>query len=253
MSNVTAQTSGQLSVWLKLDWNTLWTNSSTTVGGMPVTPFDSIQYGPASEPPPAWTLNQQYSSASYPNGVPGFGAFIPNGQGNLQFGYAFLGSILDMSSNSVVNGKTYAVTTDLMSDWLQLYFVVSGTPAGSTVLPGFGLYNLASNPGAWTYVTPEQFTGEWQIGLLTYNSVAPVWLKVEYAPPRVYYYESPLTAKVIFTCTGGWQVLLASDESGAAILTGGSTALPTAGIQHIHERSDPYILRSAAGKVLELV
>lgn len=241
----TLQSSGNLIALLKLAWNCTSIYGGT-VYGMQVG-FNSITYGPPNELPPAWTAGNQYSAISSTQ-VPGFGAMVPQGSGwTRQAGYAGCAQIADMSSNGVVAGKTYAFAVDLQSNWIQLYFLLTGGSSGTTVLPGFGLFNLVKNPNAWTYVTPTQFTGEWQIGLLSPFSDAPVWLSVEYAHPKQYG-STGLQSRLIFTCTGGTMTegWWSTKDSAAP----GFDAEGPVGTQYLHDRSDPYVLCDRNGKPL---
>lgn len=247
MSDLTLQANGQLNVLLKLDWNASGIYNLGQLTGMRVA-FDSIKYGPPNEPPPTWTPKKQYSAINSPN-IPGFGAMIPRQGYSQQAGYAGVVMIPDMSINTVVSGKTYAFTVNVMYNWIQLYFLITGTPTGSTLLPGFGLWNLNTNPNAWSYIHPEQFTGEWEIELLSPQSAAPVWLSIEYAAAKDYGQGS--IAKLIFSCTGGtmtdgWWSTINQDNSPSTFT---ETSVST-GTQYIHERSDSYILRSASGETL---
>lgn len=189
----TLLTKGMFSVGLKLDYNATAMNGSNRTG-MSIT-AEPIAYGPPTEPPPPWTNGQQYYSG---NGT-AYGAMgvVATYQSGIY--YAFW--INDMSSNMVVTGKTYALPFSLGSKWIQLYVRVTGGPNGSTVLPGFGLWSLGTNPHAWTYVTPEAFTGEWVIGLLSPRSFNVMWLSAEYAPPKDYGGTSP-EARLTFTVSG---------------------------------------------------
>ncbi|MCW1990594.1 hypothetical protein ABIE85_002367 [Bradyrhizobium diazoefficiens] len=148
-----------------------------------------------------------------------------------------------MSSNAVMTGKTYVFTFSLGAEWIQLYLRVTGGPDGATVLPGFGLWSLGSNPHAWTYVTPEAFTGEWMIGLLSPACFNIVWLSVEYAPPKDYGGGLP-EARLCFKVSG------LSPTNAFAYSTdvdlGGPRPLGQdmpIGLQHLHPRSQPHILQ----------
>jgi hypothetical protein len=76
-------------------------------------------------------------------------------------------SVSDRSANRVALGAQYVFDQPfgLGGTWLSMHFTISGIAGGSTVLPGFGLWNLGSNPGAWTYLTPDSFDGVWSIQL----------------------------------------------------------------------------------------
>lgn len=240
----TLQTSGALEVNLKLVWNAAYINPQGAFHGMPVS-FNSIMYGPPNELPPPWASGNQYSAISGAQ-VPGFGAMLPIQGWTSQAGYVQCVRVSDMSSNAVVAGKTYAFAVDLSSLGIQLYFMLTGGSGGTTVTPGFGLLNLGTNPNAWTYITPTQFNGAWEIGLLSPFSDAPVWLSVEYAPPKDY--GQGIVSRLIFTCTGG---TVTQSPSVPNPWGGASFLNPTpVGTQQIHDRSDSHVLCDRNGAPL---
>lgn len=246
----TLQTKGTLTVGLKLDYNASFINSNQR-NGMAIT-AGPITYAPANQPPPPWTNRTQYQTG---NGT-AFGAmglFPPpnptfySGQDGI---YSAL-RVMDMSSNTVLPGKSYAFTFALGSNWIQLYVRIAGGPDGSTVLPGFGLWSLGSNPHAWSYLTPEQFTGDWMIGLHSPSSFNTMWLSAEYAPPKDYgggYLQARLTFTVAgLFATTGYQ-LTSPDEAGAPVVPG---VLKPTDVQHLHARSHPHILHRGPGVPVE--
>ncbi|AWO91722.1 MULTISPECIES: hypothetical protein [Bradyrhizobium] len=240
LSDPTLQTKGRLTVGLNLDNNASYI-SSGAVNGLKVT-AGALAYGPPNAPPPPWKPGKQYWSG---NGT----AFGAQGMVPTTYGYTYQAGIYqplyisDMSSNAVMTGKTYVFTFSLGTEWIQLYLRVTGGPDGATVLPGFGLWSLGSNPHAWTYVTPEAFTGEWMIGLLSPACFNIVWLSVEYAPPKDYGGGLP-EARLCFKVSG------LSPTNAFAYSTdvdlGGPRPLGQhmpIGLQHLHPRSQPHILQ----------
>jgi hypothetical protein len=245
----TVQTKGTLIVGLKTDLNvTQHTFGQPDLFGCPVA-FAGITYGPPNAPPPAWTSGKQYNSGK----GTAYGAMGPLPSSAtivFQAGVCQVLGITDMSTNAVVSGKTYALTISVgWQNWIQLYVRVTGGPNGSTVLPGFGLWNLVTSPNAWTYVTaPEPFTGEWMIGLHSPVSFAVVWLSAEYAPPKDYG-KGHLESRLLFTCAGSmtrnW--LTAAGEPAPQEQDFLEQLNAPVGIQYLHERSHPHILHSGPG------
>ena len=233
----TVQTKGGLSVGLNLDMNATYIYNGK-LRGVPVV-AGPIAYGPTNQPPPPWANGTQYYTG---NGTAyGSGSMPPDPSYRVQKGILSTLSITDMSSNTVVTGKTYGFTSSLRGNWIQLYTRVTGGPNGSTVLPGFGLWSLGTNPHAWTYVTPEAFTGEWKLGLLSPTCFTPVWLSAEYAPPKDYG-AGGLEARLTFTVSG----LSLTDYVQKASMQADQIAAPgeqkPVEMQYLHERSDPHVL-----------
>jgi|SRR5665213_1896163 len=218
--------------------------------GLPVA-FAGIDYLPLSAPPPPWVKDKIGKRGQYRAGDgDAFGArgMVPYSGGLRQSGTCGVLAVWDMSPHAVLPTKAYALKVAVSpqgENWIQLYVKITGGPNGSTVLPGFGLWNLGSNPNAWTYVTPpEPFTGEWMIGLHTWASFPVVWLSVEYAPPKVYR-PGLLESRLVFTIAGLTenQALSSGGELEAEQL-----AEPyKGGTQYLHARSRVRILESEAG------
>jgi hypothetical protein len=245
----TVQTKGKLLVGLKTDINvTFYTVGQSDWFGLPVA-FAGIVYGPPNAPPPAWTSGRQYFSGKGTS-YGAMGPTPPSSNYVFQAGVCQVLGIPDMSTNAVVPGKTYASAISVgRQNWIQLYVRVTGGPNGSTVLPGFGLWNLITSPNAWTYVTaPEPFTGEWMIGLHSPVSFAVVWLSVEYAPPKDYG-KGHLESRLLFTCAGSTvgSMVKAAGEPAPQEQDFLEQLKAPVGFQHLHERSHPHILHSGPG------
>jgi hypothetical protein len=233
----TYQTKGQLVLSLVCNMNVSSQASQNPVLGLS-SQFNQLIYSPPAQPPPAWTAGQQYVIS---NGtVYGFGAMVApqNASYSIQAGAFVPLTINDMSSNSVVTEKGYQFTIDIGDNqWgksIQLFALISGVAGGSVVTPGFGLFNLGKRPLAWTYVTPKQFTGDWQIGLLTPHSQTPMWLSVDYAPPKNY--GQGLQARLNFAIAGA--IVYYSLPQRVSEIQ--EVALD------LHPRSDPHLLRTAS-------
>lgn len=226
MIDPTLQASGSLQCLLKIDWDSGFR-----------TTFGTVSPGPDKDPGPPWSQGKQYL-ATGPNTV-----VLPFGVGPGSGSVAFPVSVPDMSNATVAPGKSYALTVNVSpwgNNWIQLYFVLTGTAAGTTVLPGFGLWSLNTNPNAWTYLTPTQFTGEWEIELFSPTSALPVWLSIQYAPPRSY--GSPnLISRLSFICSGGGSGLGAQDQPSPP---------PAGDIQYLNRSSAPAVTRARSGEVL---
>jgi hypothetical protein len=256
MTDPTRQKSGKLKVMLRLDWNVGSTNlKGALLGGMPLA-FDEIVYGPAKEPGSGWTAGTQYWSPAKGGKVAGFGLPLsdPDYYGNAfaQAGYANAFMVYDMSTATVAPDKTYAVTVGVVSSGILLYFLVAGALAGSSILPGFGLWNLDTKPKAWTYLTPIEFDGLWEITLLSPSSDVPMLLSIEYAPPRDYLGQNQLESRLVFTFRGG---TVFGQNYGSSV-----DPLPHApdddepvGFQYLQHRrgNAPYVLRNKDGTLLD--
>ncbi len=131
----------------------------------------TLTYGPAGNLPPPW--NQGTDWITLPSGLA-----VPPLQMPVIFSTAYniaypIGNaetflIADRSNNKVALNGQYIFDFPFLAGggtWLSIHFVITGVAGGSTVLPGFGLYNLGSNPGAWTYIAPTEFDGSWSIQL----------------------------------------------------------------------------------------
>lgn len=239
----TFQTEGVLEIGLKTIWNiSNYMPGSGSIAGLPIS-FNMLTYGPVDQPPPPWVEGSSGQYQAMQNGTAyGFGAMLPNPSPQQptwigQAGVAETVYVGDMSSASVQTGKTYAFTVNVGGYWIQLYCMITGVPDGSTLIPGFGLWNLGTNPHAWTYVKPGDFSsGEWQISLLSPTSFSPVQLAVEYAPPKNY--GQGVEARLIFTCSGDG--VTSSPWYPGSVASLSQQGRPTQ-IQHIHDaRSDAY-------------
>jgi hypothetical protein len=242
---------GKLNVMLRLDWNAGVTDENGVLqDGMHLN-FDKIVYGPATAPGSAWTAGTQYWAV--PGGIlAGFGMSVGRGGGyRSQAGYAGAFRINDTSPATVVPGKSYAVSANVGSSWIQLYALISGASTGSTVLPGFGLWNLESHPNEWIYVTPMEFDGFWEITLHSPISDAPVLLSIEYAPVKNYG-SGAIESRLVFTCRGGSLM-----QTRPPVLDDSAPALPgkdgPVGTQYIQARrgNAEFVLRHQDGTLIE--
>jgi len=166
MSDPTFQKSGTM---------TAYTRQSIPSG---LIKYAEVSSFPHDAPPPPWTEGNQWT-ALYPKG-----ATIP-------FQYQRYGAlpflkINDLSNQSIPENKGYAFAAFAAGGIGNSvgYFELHGVAGGSTVLPGFGLYNLVSNPKAWTYIKPQNFTGIFTLSWLFPYFLVPVTATVQYAPPQ---------------------------------------------------------------------
>jgi hypothetical protein len=149
------------------------TNSITTpptlLSGIDTSPQEAtLTYG-AGQPPPPWVQGTDWkvpAALSYAVLPDQFPLALSAGFWVLA-GSACVMSVSDRSANRVALGAQYVFDQPffLQGTALSMHFTISGIAGGSTVLPGFGLWNLGSRPGAWTYVTPTSFDGVWSIQL----------------------------------------------------------------------------------------
>lgn len=160
-------------------------------------------------PPPAWVLGRDWQVLSaylsqppwpYPQAQPLTGVT----------GCANVIAIANRGTSSVKAGGVYICDQPLYipNTSISMHFTISGVAGGSTVLPGFGLFNLVSNPGAWTYVTPTDFDGSWSIQLRSPDYFNLATLSVSYVP---YGWQSWIGASSrLFYSVAGSGMLLAS-------------------------------------------
>jgi hypothetical protein len=194
----TLQTSGGLVLTCK--------NLTNELGGVQLMPH-APEYGPPSAPPPEWAAGTQYVATSSTTAE--FGSVVsPAGYSSYLEGLGVPLQIVDMSTQQVVPGKFYYLKVDCFGAkgnavYLRLYAAISGSAAGSTVLPGFGLYNLSSAPGAWAYITPAVFDGyEFSISVNNPYFAEPLDLTVRYQPLRFLNWFSN-ASRLSYSVSGG--------------------------------------------------
>jgi hypothetical protein len=200
MSDPTVQTTGGLAVSLKNLTNCSGQWASGQAIGITLAP-PVVTYGPPAQPPPAWTSGTQYTP--YPGIAPMFGSpqtFAGNTFANGLYQTLW---IPDLSSQAVVPGKLYyfAIGCSAQTN-AQLYLVLSGGTDGTTVLPGFGLYNLITAPRRWTYLTPQAFTGEYSLDVNNPAYAETLTLSVRYQPPR-WVNNFQMASRLAYSISGG--------------------------------------------------
>jgi hypothetical protein len=204
MTDPTMQTSGGMLVVLKnlTNLTSVYSNPASSTG-LPVQP-NPPTYTPLNQPPPAWTQGKQYRVWNQPAYT--YGSLIPIDYNlSTAAGVAQAVKIMDMSSQTVVTNKQYQFTVDTPISGppsVRLFWNISGVSGGSTVMPGFGLYNLVTAPGAWTYLTPPTFTGNWSIELANPQYAEPVTLSVSYISLS-YVSDYGNVSRLAFTIAGG--------------------------------------------------
>ncbi len=144
------------------------------------------------QPPPAWVQGTDWKIPTVPAG--NFYALaqdqFPSPTSNTsslwrQGGSTCVMSITDRSSNKVVQGAQYIFDQPCQvgsGTQISLHFIISGVTGGSTVLPGFGVWNLKSRPGAWTFLSPTSFDGVWSVQLRSDDFLDYATLSVTYVP-----------------------------------------------------------------------
>jgi hypothetical protein len=163
----------------------------------------TLGYGSSPTPPPVWVQGKDWQVLSaalnlppwqYPQS-PTF--TVPTGSANV-IGIANRGTSSVAARGEYVFDQQFFITGTRIS----MHFTISGVSGGSTVLPGFGLWNLGSNPGAWTYVTPTVFDGSWSIQLRSPDCYNLATLSVSYVP---YGWMNPLqraTSRLFYSVAG---------------------------------------------------
>jgi hypothetical protein len=183
----TLQTSGSLLVSVRNETNFTYKDDgpSGKWRGMQVTP-NPPDYLPPNSPPPAWVAGKDYFP--YPGMAYHFGAILPTQYGQYAQGAWQALKVADMSAQAVKTGKGYFFTVDTPIGWggrtVRVIWTITGVAGGSTLVAGFGLFNLLNNPNTWTYVTPPSFTGEFSIELNNPSFIDAVTLSVQYMPLR---------------------------------------------------------------------
>jgi hypothetical protein len=222
--DITVQASGALRLNILMNGLT----SEVTLKG--------LEYGPPSSPAPPWKQPDQYSS-TLPQICPMFG-YPLNGRpfGCLQPLY-----IRDLSPKSVLPGKTYRFIIKAGHS-IDLSLQLVGSAAGTTVIPGFGIFGLPPNPNGYTYISPEPgWEGEWSMSLRSRWSANLMQLAIEYASAKDFGHgpESAMT----FTIGGVVALPFGPKASdGAAPARDDEGGLPHDGADarnHI-ERASPY-------------
>lgn len=160
-----------------------------------VTSSATLTYGSTPLPPPPWNRGADWATPTPTVYDVKAGAVVQ------------ALAIRDRSTNMVVPNANYYFAqpfTISQQTLLSLYFVLSGVEGGSTIVPGFGLFNLGTNPNAWTYVTPTgplvNFT--FSIGLRADDFFSFATLTVQYVP---YSYIVPggySVSRLVYTITG---------------------------------------------------
>jgi len=123
----------------------------------------ALTYGPPGTPPPPWTRGTDWDVIASKSVAPVNFPVVAGGQYGYSAGNAEVLRISDRSPSKVALGGQYTfdLPFGIIATHLSIHLIVTGVAGGSTVLPGFGLWNLGSNPHAWTYLTPTAFDGTW--------------------------------------------------------------------------------------------
>lgn len=185
----TFETQGPMGIFLSNQTDYGYTNSITapalvggiSVGGTPPT----LTYGGGGQPPPPWTEGTDWKVPPGSYSMLPAQFVTPPSPGSTYWGTAgstCVMSVTDRSSDKVALGAQYVFDQPfvVIGTRLGIHYTVSGVAGGSTVLPGFGLWNLGSNPGAWTYLTPSTFDGTWSIQLRSDDFLNYATLSVTY-------------------------------------------------------------------------
>jgi hypothetical protein len=169
---------------------------------------------PLDAPPLPWTEGNQWINL-LPNG-----GTIPS-QYQYSSTMAFI-KVADRSNQSIPVNKGYSFLC-LGYGYIANscpYFELWGTEGGSTCLPGIALYNLASNPKAWTIIKPQNFTGSFSVSWLNPGYVIPVTATIVYAPAQ----DGFPTSRLSFVADGLLQYF-PSDNTNRELMKGPSIFL----------------------------
>jgi hypothetical protein len=198
------QSTGSLLVSVRNDTNvTLLRAGNPSPIGISLTP-NVPTYGPKEQPPPPWSDGKEYQAFKNAMALT-FGIVWSAPAPVWGRGAQRVVRVNDMSAKSVLANKTYEFTVDTPigpNPSVRVFWAITGVAGGSTLVPGFGLFNLATSPGLWTYVTPPSFTGRWAIELLNQFFAEPVTLGVVYVPPRHVEFEGDDVARLTFSIAG---------------------------------------------------
>ncbi len=172
----------------------------------------SLTYGGSGTPPQPWVKGTDWKVTPNSQLAPvGFPVATDNEPKTVRLaGSAAPLLVASRAAGKVALGGQYVFDLPFFvrGTYLSVHFTILGVTGGSTVLPGFGLFNLGSNPRAWTYVTPTAFDGIWSLLLRSDDFLDYARLAVTYVPyggtnqfgptSRLVYSVSGLT-----TCYGG--------------------------------------------------
>ena len=207
----TFETQGPMGIFLsnQTDWG--YTTSimepegigGISVGGTPPT----LTYGGGGQPPPPWTQGTDWKVAPDLWQLMPAQFVTPSPPVWTTAGSTCVMSVTDRSSNKVALGAQYVFDQRFVvaGTVLGIHYTVSGVAGGSTVLPGFGLWDLRSNPGAWTYLTPTTFDGTWSIQLRSDDFLTYATLSVTYAPYSTMNNGGPAMSRLFYSVSGSVQ------------------------------------------------
>jgi hypothetical protein len=179
----TFQANGPMAVFFRNDADQrAGVYNGTRWGGTGIDPTKvRLQYLPIVQPPPPWVQNTDWSIAGAPAQPFPYQAMPSRmGQGSVQPLY-----INERGPAKVVSGASYLFDQPITPGsytLISLHFKIVGVPGGSTVVPGFGLFNLISNPNAWSYIypMPGTFDGDWSIQLRSVDFYDLMTLRASY-------------------------------------------------------------------------
>jgi len=137
------------------------------IGFAPDVSKATLTYGPFGNPPPPWVLGKDWQLIPPGSGLPPLQFPAVNGSSGCTIGNAEVLLVADRSAGKVALNAQYIFDLPFFINgtFLSIHFTLNGVASGSTVLPGFGFFNLVTNPDAWTYITPTAFDGIWSIQL----------------------------------------------------------------------------------------
>jgi hypothetical protein len=227
----TFQASGAMGVFFsnQTDWGWI-TATGAPAGGTGVDPSQAtLQYLPLDMPPPPWRRGSDWQTFGQKVVLPPWQLPVPAASSTNVWmsGSGMPLLIAERGPSRAVPGGTYLFNQPVTPGaytLISLHFMVVGGEHGSTVQPGFGLFNLVSRPNAWTYVYPEGgFTGSWSLPLRTVDFFTWATLSVSYVPFSIVAGSGPISrlcysvsgqSRIAFTTVQGAEPLELQEDAG---------------------------------------
>lgn len=176
---------------------------------------------PDREQPKPWTP-KQWRAAPARQVLP-YASPLHDGSTTRWTRMSTLAGIVDRGEKQVELGKRYRFVTQTTVG-VRLAFELLGVAGGSTLRPGFEVFDLPERPGAWTQVWAQDFVDEWSVRISNPYFESWAQLSVELVPFPKRFRNFPLQ-RLIFTLEGHGSPFLpgASEEDDQTLLPEGSS------------------------------